>query len=48
MTKGEIEGPTKGDERNGFLPAVKLRRRAARELWEESVMAATFMDWGNE
>ena len=38
ITRGEIGRPTNGDERIGFLPAVKLRRRAARELSEESVM----------
>ena len=38
MTRGETDGPAKGDERNGFLPGVELRRRDAREPSEDSVM----------
>ena len=38
MTRGETDGPAKGDERNGFLPGVKLRRRDAREPSEDKVM----------
>ena len=38
MTRGETDGPAKGDERNCFLPGVELRRRDAREPSEDSVM----------
>jgi len=47
MTRGETEGPAKGDERNGFLPGVELRRRDAREPSEDSVIkgiCSSFMD----
>ena len=38
ITRGETDGPAKGDERNGFLPGVELRRRDAREPSEDSVI----------
>lgn len=48
MRRGETDGPAKGDERNGFLPGVKLRRRAASEPSEDSVMEGICRGFMNE
>jgi len=48
MTRGETDGPANGDERNGFLPGVQLRRRDAREPLEDSVMEGICRGFMNE